>query len=77
MEESNYPFEFLSQYLLVKFAARCGATVSKFWRPNVTHVIASTDEKGACTRTLKVLMAMLNGRWILTMDCKIYISLNL
>ncbi|TYG89502.1 hypothetical protein ES288_A12G104400v1 [Gossypium darwinii] len=29
-------------------------TVSKFWRPDVAHVIASTDENGACTRTLKV-----------------------
>ncbi|KAL3655024.1 hypothetical protein CASFOL_000810 [Castilleja foliolosa] len=54
--------------LLVKFASMCGATVFKFWNPNVTHVIASTDSEGACSRTLKVLMAILNGRWILTMD---------
>lgn len=54
--------------LLIKFAGICGATVSKFWSPNVTHVIAATDEKGACTRTLKVLMAILKGRWILTME---------
>ncbi|GFP82946.1 protein breast cancer susceptibility 1 homolog [Phtheirospermum japonicum] len=54
--------------LLVKFATMCGATVFKFWNPNVTHVIASTDSDGACSRTLKVLMAILNGRWILTMD---------
>ncbi|CAI9107576.1 OLC1v1006960C1 [Oldenlandia corymbosa var. corymbosa] len=55
------------KFVLIKFATMCGATVSKFWRPNVTHVIAATDENGACTRTLKVLMGILNGRWILNM----------
>ena len=35
------------------------------------HVIAETDAQGACTRTLKVLMAILNGRWILKIDCKL------
>ena len=59
------------QILLVKFASMCGATVTKFWKPNVTHVIAATDAQGACTRTLKVLMAILNGRWILKIDCKL------
>ncbi|KAL0419729.1 UNVERIFIED_CONTAM: BRCA1-associated RING domain protein 1 [Sesamum radiatum] len=54
--------------LMVEFAGICGATVFKFWNPNVTHVIAATDSNGACSRTLKVLMAILNGRWILTMD---------
>ncbi|CAA0833402.1 BRCA1-associated RING domain protein 1 [Striga hermonthica] len=54
--------------LLVEFASICGATVFKFWNPNVTHVIAATDENGACSRTLKVLMGILNGRWILTID---------
>uniref|UniRef100_A0A5B7AMK6 Putative BRCA1-associated RING domain protein 1 n=1 Tax=Davidia involucrata TaxID=16924 RepID=A0A5B7AMK6_DAVIN len=56
------------KYLLVKFASICGATVSKFWDPNVTHVIAATDAEGACSRTLKVLMAILNGKWILRID---------
>ncbi|KAH7517420.1 BRCA1-associated RING domain protein 1 isoform X2 [Ziziphus jujuba] len=54
--------------LLVKFGKMTGATVSKSWNPNVTHMIAATDENGACTRTLKVLMAILNGRWILKFD---------
>lgn len=57
--------------MLVKFANVCGATVCKSWNPSVTHVIAATDEKGACTRTLKVLMAILGGKWILTIDCKL------
>ncbi|XP_019165530.1 PREDICTED: BRCA1-associated RING domain protein 1 [Ipomoea nil] len=56
------------KYTLVKFAKMCGATVSKLWTPNVTHVLASTDAEGACTRTLKVLMAILGGKWILSMD---------
>ncbi|PHU13450.1 hypothetical protein BC332_14655 [Capsicum chinense] len=56
------------KYMLVKFANMCGATVCKSWDPRVTHVIAATDEKGACTRTLKVLMAILSGKWILTID---------
>ncbi|KAL2556880.1 BRCA1-associated RING domain protein 1 [Forsythia ovata] len=56
------------KYLLVKFATMCGATVSKFWNPKVTHVIAATNSKGACSRTSIVLMAILSGQWILTMD---------
>ncbi|KAJ9552244.1 hypothetical protein OSB04_016289 [Centaurea solstitialis] len=35
---------------------------------NVTHVVAAVDSKGACTRTLKVLMAILNGKWIVTVE---------
>ncbi|KAK7267686.1 hypothetical protein RIF29_20364 [Crotalaria pallida] len=54
--------------LLLNFANMVGAVVSKYWTPDVTHVIAATDENGACSRTLKVLMAILNGRWILKMD---------
>ncbi|KZV32967.1 protein BREAST CANCER SUSCEPTIBILITY 1 [Dorcoceras hygrometricum] len=51
----------------------CGSALSSDeksiqWKPNVTHVIAATDEKGACSRTLKVLMAILNGRWVLNVD---------
>ncbi|OMP05275.1 hypothetical protein COLO4_08954 [Corchorus olitorius] len=56
------------KFLLVKFAKSIGVTVSKFWKSDVTHVIASTDENGACTRTLKVLMAISNGKWVLKMD---------
>ncbi|XVF72060.1 hypothetical protein PTKIN_Ptkin12aG0091000 [Pterospermum kingtungense] len=56
------------KFLLVKFAKSIGVTVTKFWKPDVTHVIASTDESGACTRTLKVLMAISNGKWILKID---------
>ncbi|XP_027338663.1 protein BREAST CANCER SUSCEPTIBILITY 1 homolog [Abrus precatorius] len=43
-------------------------TVLKNWDSNVTHVIASTDENGACRRTLKVLLGILEGKWILNVE---------
>lgn len=54
-----------------KLAIKFNATISRYWNPSVTHVIASTNEKGACTRTLKVLMGVLNGKWIINSDCKL------
>lgn len=65
------------QYLLAKFASMCGATVAKFWNPNVTHVIAATDAEGACSRTLKVMKAILSGKWILRTSCELYFCLAL
>ena len=40
----------------------------------MTHVIASVDENGGCSRTLKVLMAILTGKWILSIECKHFYS---
>ncbi|CAH2038980.1 unnamed protein product [Thlaspi arvense] len=54
--------------LMETLAAKLNATISRYWNPSVTHVIASTDEKGACTRTLKVLMGILNGKWIINAE---------
>ncbi|KAL1188855.1 BRCA1-associated RING domain protein 1 [Cardamine amara subsp. amara] len=54
--------------LMEKLAVKFNATISRYWNPSVTHVIASTDEKGACVRTLKVLMGILNGKWIINSD---------
>lgn len=65
------------QTLLLKFGSMSGATIVKYWSPKVTHVIASIDEKGACTRTLKVLMAILNGKWIVKIDCKPRYTFNI
>lgn len=65
------------QYLLMKFATKIGVTVSKIWTPDVTHVIAATDEDGACARTFKVLMAILHGRWVLKINCESCLTVSL
>uniref|UniRef100_A0A803MIN0 Uncharacterized protein n=1 Tax=Chenopodium quinoa TaxID=63459 RepID=A0A803MIN0_CHEQI len=49
-----------------ELAKSSGAEVLGHWNPNVTHVIASTNENGACKRTLKVMMGILEGKWILS-----------
>ena len=63
------------QETLNNFANLVGATISKAWSPTVTHVIASTDANGACRRTLKFLMAILEGKWILNIDCRFYVPI--
>ncbi|KAM0064863.1 putative BRCA1-associated, BRCT domain superfamily [Helianthus debilis subsp. tardiflorus] len=57
------------QFMMVDFARTNGALVSKYWKDNVTHEIAATDANVAFTRTLKVLIAILNGKWVVTMEC--------
>ncbi|CAN6468907.1 unnamed protein product [Victoria cruziana] len=54
--------------IVTEFASLAGATFSKTWDSNVTHVIASVDENGCCRRTLKALMAILNGSWIVNIN---------
>ncbi|KAM0822445.1 hypothetical protein ACQ4PT_071484 [Festuca glaucescens] len=51
-----------------EFAKLASLPISTSWSPSVTHVIASTDLSGACKRTLKFLMAILNGKWIVSID---------
>ncbi|MFS7965005.1 putative RNA recognition motif domain, BRCT domain, BRCA1-associated, RNA-binding domain superfamily [Helianthus anomalus] len=53
------------QFIMVDFARTNGALVSKYWKDNVTHEIVATDANGACTRTLKVLMAIFNEKWVI------------
>ncbi|KAK2996344.1 hypothetical protein RJ639_026587 [Escallonia herrerae] len=53
---------------VTEFKRLSGATVLKNWDSTVTHVIASVDENGACRRTLKVLMGILEGKWILNIE---------
>ncbi|KAM7500529.1 hypothetical protein LguiA_024943 [Lonicera macranthoides] len=43
-------------------------TLLKNWDSSVTHVIASTDENAACRRTLKFLMGILEGKWIVSIE---------
>ncbi|KAG6471070.1 protein BREAST CANCER SUSCEPTIBILITY 1 homolog [Zingiber officinale] len=53
---------------VVKFSKMSGVPVVDKWKPEVTHVIASTDYGGAYKRTLKVLKGIINGKWILKVD---------
>ncbi|XP_057983911.1 uncharacterized protein LOC131168474 isoform X2 [Malania oleifera] len=54
--------------IVSEFERLSGLKVLKKWNSSVTHVIASTDENGACRRTLKILMAILEGKWILSIE---------
>jgi hypothetical protein len=58
------------QERLAEFSVLTGASLVKVWSSNVTHVIAGTDGQGAARRTLKYLMAILEGKWIVQADCK-------
>ncbi|OAY79756.1 Protein BREAST CANCER SUSCEPTIBILITY [Ananas comosus] len=60
---SNKEKEIVSQ-----FTKMTGVPLTKTWSPAVTHVITSTDGSGACKRTLKFLMAILNGKWIVNIN---------
>ncbi|KAG6404988.1 hypothetical protein SASPL_132567 [Salvia splendens] len=53
---------------VTEFENLSGVTILKNWDPTVTHVIASSDENGACRRTLKFLMGVLEGKWILSVQ---------
>ncbi|KFK28705.1 hypothetical protein AALP_AA7G035900 [Arabis alpina] len=54
--------------VITEFAELSGVTISRKWEPSVTHVIASVNENGACKRTLKFMMGILEGKWILSVD---------
>ncbi|KAK1277173.1 hypothetical protein QJS04_geneDACA022143 [Acorus gramineus] len=54
--------------IILEFIKLTGISVAKTWTPTTTHVIASTDENGAYGRTIKTLMAVLEGKWILNID---------
>ncbi|KAG0477160.1 hypothetical protein HPP92_014001 [Vanilla planifolia] len=54
--------------ILYEFARLTGISISKTWSSVVTHVITSIDENGACRRTLKFLMGILEGKWILSIE---------
>ncbi|XP_074580426.1 BRCA1-associated RING domain protein 1-like [Curcuma longa] len=51
-----------------EFVTLSGASTTSVWNSGITHVVAATDEHGACSRTLKVLMAILGGKWVLRVD---------
>lgn len=58
------------QEAVSELAKSSGAVVLGSWSPSVTHVIASMNENGAFKRTLKVLMGILEGKWILSIKCE-------
>lgn len=60
------------QEILDEFVGLTGIAAINYWKPNVTHVIAATDERGACSRTLKVLMAILGGKWVVSVNCECF-----
>ncbi|XP_022146677.1 protein BREAST CANCER SUSCEPTIBILITY 1 homolog isoform X2 [Momordica charantia] len=53
---------------VAEFQRLSGVTVLQKWDDCVTHIIASTDENGACKRTLKILMGILKGKWVLGIE---------
>ncbi|CAM8903395.1 unnamed protein product [Rhodiola kirilowii] len=52
--------------IVYQFKMLTGVRESKTWSSSVTHVIASVDENDACRRTLKILMGIMEGKWILS-----------
>ncbi|CAH2078405.1 unnamed protein product [Thlaspi arvense] len=54
--------------VISEFAELTGVRISRKWEPSATHVIASINENGACKRTLKFMMGILEGKWILSID---------
>lgn len=57
------------QEVISAFEKLSGAKVIKKYDSSVTHVITSTDENGACRRTIKFMMGILEGKWILDIEC--------
>ncbi|XP_020584909.1 BRCA1-associated RING domain protein 1 isoform X2 [Phalaenopsis equestris] len=51
--------------IMEEFTKLSGVPVTYQWKQNVTHVVAATKDDGACIRTMKFLMAILNGMWVL------------
>uniref|UniRef100_A0A7N0ZRM8 BRCT domain-containing protein n=1 Tax=Kalanchoe fedtschenkoi TaxID=63787 RepID=A0A7N0ZRM8_KALFE len=58
---ADFEKDFVSEFTVLS-----GIKELKKWSSSVTHVIASVDKNEACRRTLKILMAILEGKWILS-----------
>lgn len=54
--------------IVSNFTRLVGVSLSSTWSSTITHIIASTNENGACKRTLKFLMGILEGKWIVKID---------
>ncbi|XP_055950344.1 BRCA1-associated RING domain protein 1-like isoform X2 [Argiope bruennichi] len=53
---------------LQKCAQMLKADIVEDFKPEVTHVITSCDNQGNCIRTLKVLMGILTGKWVMNFN---------
>ncbi|GIY46177.1 BRCA1-associated RING domain protein 1, partial [Caerostris extrusa] len=50
---------------LQKCAQMLKAEIVEDFKPDVTHIITSCDVMGNCVRTMKILLAMLTGKWVM------------
>ena len=53
-----------------EFASWTDATVVNEWTENVTHVIVGKSAGSAWSRSYEVLMALLFGKWVVTVGCQ-------
>lgn len=61
---------FFKQDSLQEFASWTDATVVNEWTENVTHVIVGKSAGSAWSRSYEVLMALLIGKWVVTVGCQ-------
>ncbi|XP_027158401.1 protein BREAST CANCER SUSCEPTIBILITY 1 homolog [Coffea eugenioides] len=54
--------------IVSQFQQLSGVIALKNWDLSVTHIVASTDENGVCKRTLKFMMGVLEGKWIVNIE---------
>lgn len=54
----------------MKFATRNSAITKQFWRENVTHVVISSENSSIFRRAFEFLMAILFGKWVISIECK-------
>lgn len=45
------------------------SVLSKYNSTSCSHVITNCNQSGLCQRTIKYLMAVLDGKWIVSIDC--------
>nr|XP_042900854.1 BRCA1-associated RING domain protein 1 [Parasteatoda tepidariorum] len=50
---------------LQKCAQLLKAEIVEEFKPNVTHIVTGCDNMGNCTRTMKVLLGMISGKWLI------------
>ena len=51
---------------LKKLAELAGCEYTKQWRDDVTHVVAAADKRQRAPRTVKLMFAVLRGKWVVS-----------